>query len=59
VLIVERGGLGGRRSRLCFGLRCMLLHHGFDLLPRIAAAIDQILVGLIELIFVQLQLRLG
>jgi len=37
----------------------MLLDHVLDLLPRIAAGIDQILVGLVELVFVQLHLRLG
>ncbi len=36
----------------------MLLHHRFDLLARIAAGLDQILVGLIQFVLVQLQLRL-
>ena len=40
------------------GLRVMLLHHRFDLLPRIAACLDQVLVGLVQFVLVQFQLRL-
>ncbi len=40
------------------GLRFVLLHHGFDLLPRIAAGIDQILIRFVQFVLVQGQLRL-
>ena len=42
-----------------FGLCLMFLHHRLDLLPRIAACIDQVLIGFVQFILVQLQLRLG
>ena len=40
------------------GLRIMFLHHRFDLLPRIAAGLDEVLVGFVQFILVQFQLRL-
>ena len=41
-----------------FGLCVMLLHHRLDLLPRIAARLDQVLVGLVQFVLIQFQLRL-
>ena len=39
-------------------LDLVLLHHGFDLLPGIAAGFNQVLVCFLQLVFVQFQLRL-
>ncbi len=40
------------------GLCVVFLHHRFDLLPRIAACLDQVLVGFVQFVLVQFQLRL-
>lgn len=39
-------------------MRIVLLDHRLDLLPRITACLDQVLVGFVQFVLVEFQLRL-